>query len=62
MSILGDVVETLFLATKGVLPGQGETDETTGSDYISSDRSDDEKAQADSMTDSNFWASDKEWG
>jgi hypothetical protein len=61
MSIFGDVVETLFLATKGILPGQGETDETTGSDYISPDSSDDEKAQADSMTEPAFWATDKEW-
>jgi hypothetical protein len=56
MSLAGKVIETLFLLSKGVLPGSGETDDSYGSDYISSDRSDDEKAQADSITDSNFWS------
>lgn len=57
MSVFGQVIETLFLASKGILPGQGETGDSTGSDYIPENRSDDEKAQADSMTEPSFWQS-----
>ncbi|MBC7472180.1 MAG: hypothetical protein H7196_02875 [candidate division SR1 bacterium] len=57
MGILSSIVENLFLATKGVLPGQGETDDSSGKDYVKDfkDKSEDEQIQTDSMLETSFW-------